>query len=164
MSKAKMLKKRQQKRPSKSRGIRTPTPRPHRSDAQRAAIIALLLTGCTPVEIEKTLKVPESTVRNYRRELTPEQIAALNEKRANELDDLLWENIRAAFAAQHAILTHVQSQGYIQRQDPDALAVFYGVVDDKKVRILEAVERASGRTGSSDDTSSGEPDTAGEAT
>lgn len=121
---------------------RKPVKRPHRGDAQKAAVIALLLEGCTPTEIQKRLKVPESTARNYRRELTADQLTKLNEKRAGRLDDMIFEHLDANFTAMRAIAQHVQSPRYIQRQDADALAVLFGVINDKSVRILDALERA----------------------
>jgi hypothetical protein len=131
-------------RPSKATGKRRPSLRPKRGDAQKAAVIALLLEGCSPTEIEKKLKIPESTVRNWKRELTPDQLAKLNEKRAGRLDEMLWDHLESNFAAMKAITTHVQSKEYIQGHDPDAVAVLYGVINDKNIRVLDAIERARG--------------------
>lgn len=129
-------------RPSKATGKRTPSPRRHHSEEKRAAVIAALLTGQGVTQIARDLKIPAETVSNYKRALTPEQITELNAKRAGRLDDLLFEHLEASFAAQRAILTHVQSPKYIQRQNPADLAVFLGVSNDKTVRILDAIERA----------------------
>lgn len=161
-SQSRTTKRAKRKRPSQSRGIRKATEHPRRGDAQKAAIIALLLEGCGATEIERRMGVPESTVRNYKRELTADQLASINEKRAGRLDEILWDHLESNFAAMKAITTHVQSEEYIQRQDPDALAVFFGVTHDKSVRILDAIERASGRGGG--DTGGSEPDPAGETT
>jgi DNA-binding IclR family transcriptional regulator len=134
--------KRKQGRPSKATGKRRPTPRPHHPKGTREAVIAALLTGQGVGEIARDLKLPDSTVRNYKRELSATQIAELNQKRAQQLDDMLWDHIEATFAAQKAILTHVQSPKYIQRHNPSDLAVFVGVTNDKAIRILDAIERA----------------------
>lgn len=140
--KAKTTKKREQVRPSTATGKRKPSPRKHHSDAKRAAIIAALLTGQGVSQIADDLKVNHSTVSNYKRQLTPEQINELNQKRAGRLDDLLWSHLESNFAAMRAITKHVQSEKYIQRQDPSDLAVLFGVIDDKSIRILDAIERA----------------------
>jgi hypothetical protein len=146
-------------RPSTSTGKRRSTKRPRRGDNQKAAVVALLLEGMTPTQIERKLKVPKQTVANYKRALTPEQIRQINTKRAGELDEMLWAHLRSNFAAMDAITTHVQSEKYINGQDADAVAVLYGVINDKSVRILDAIERARG--GSS---GGGEPDADPETT
>lgn len=104
--------------------------------------MASLLAGQGVSEIAAEYKLPESTVREWRSSLTPEEVAELRAKKGEQIETLL-------FGYLTQILTTLQEQAkvasereYIFKQPAGELAVLHGVMADKGIRLLEAAERA----------------------
>jgi transposase-like protein len=111
------------------------------SDETRAAVMAALLTGQGVSEIAAEYKLPESSVRNWKRQLSSEQLAEVSAKKGERLETLLFDYLTTVLSTLQKQAEIVGTEAYIRKQPADSLAVLHGVMADKAIRILEAAER-----------------------
>jgi hypothetical protein len=110
----------------------------------RAAVLAALLSGSSIADISRRLKIPDSTIADWRDQAgigpkapkTPgyireEQKADLGERVGGYLDDIL-VTVRA-----QAI--HTRDPEWLHRQNAHDLAILHGVLVDKAIRLLGAL-------------------------
>jgi transposase-like protein len=107
--------------------------------SKRARVIAALLLGSGVMEIARELDLPESSVRNYKRTLTPEQIAELNAKKGQRLDDLVFDYLQENLTTLRVQSKLLRDESYVAKQPASEMATLHGVMADKAVRLLEAV-------------------------
>lgn len=113
------------------------------SDEVRAQIMAALLAGQGVSEVAAQYKIPDSTVSDLRK-LLESQFGELRTKKGTELEELLFGYLKSNLAALDAQAKVVSEREYIIKQPADSLAVLHGVMADKSIRLLEAIERARG--------------------
>lgn len=104
--------------------------------------MASLLAGQGVGEIASQYELPEATIREWREALTSEQFAELRAKKGEKIEELLFGYLTANLAALDAQAKVVSEREYIIKQPADSLAVLHGVMADKSIRLLEAIERA----------------------
>lgn len=104
--------------------------------------MASLLAGQGVGEIAAQYSLPESTIREWRETLSSEQFAELRAKKGEKIEELLFGYLTANLAALEAQAKVVSEREYITKQPADGLAVLHGVMADKSIRLLEAIERA----------------------
>lgn len=104
--------------------------------------MASLLAGQGVGEIATEYRLPESTIREWRETLNSEQFAELRAKKGERIEELLFNYLTANLAALEAQAKVVSENDYITKQPADSLAVLHGVMADKSIRLLEAIERA----------------------
>jgi transposase len=104
----------------------------------KAKAIALLLDGNNAVFVSKETGVSQATIRKWSRE-TPE----VGEATADRIRNLIVQNLETSMGATAAIAEHVKDKEWLMQQDAQQLAVLYGVMTDKSVRILEAMSTAN---------------------
>lgn len=112
------------------------------SDEVQAQVMAALLAGQGVNEIAESYSLPESTIREWRETLNSEQFAELRAKKGERIEELLFNYLTANLAALEAQAKVVSESEYITKQPADSLAVLHGVMADKSIRLLEAIERA----------------------
>jgi len=107
----------------------------------KAAVIAALMAGQQPSQVCREFGLPESTVRTWGKNAGVD-FAEIRAEKKEALADLiagvLTENLKT-LAAQ---AVHARKPEWMNKQSADSLAVFYGVVADKTIRILEAAAAA----------------------
>lgn len=113
----------------------------HDQDIQ-SQVMASLLAGQGVSEIAAEYKLPESTVREWRSTLTPEQVAELRAKKGERIESLLFNYLTQILATLEAQAKVASEREYILEQPAGELAVLHGVMADKGIRLLEAAERA----------------------
>jgi transposase-like protein len=113
------------------------------SDETKSAAIAALLTGQGVSEVARKYKLPESTVSGLKKTLTTEQFEEVRSKKQDSLAGLIEGHLHASLKAAAAIATQANNADWRNKQDADKLGVFYGILTDKSVRILEAAESAT---------------------
>jgi len=107
-------------------------------DATRAAVIGALILGQNVTEIAAEYKLPESTIHNWKRTLDPNKLAEVKVKQGEVLDDLIYQSLTAGLLAMSKIAHAVSDPEYIRKNRADSIAVLYGVMADKQIRLLEA--------------------------
>ena len=112
------------------------------TEEDKAAVIAALLTGATVSEIVRALKVPETTVRRLRRDLTSEELAEVGGLLGARLEDLVFEYAAANFKALIAQAEVASDATYLKKAPPQQLALLHTALADQAVRVLDASGRA----------------------
>ena len=108
----------------------------------KSAALAALLEGQDVVAVATAYKLPESTVRDLRKTLTTEQFAEIRAKKAESLALLIEGHLHRSLEAAANIAAQTKNVEWLNKQSADELGVFYGILTDKSVRILEAAENA----------------------
>lgn len=113
------------------------------SDEKRAEALAALLEGQGVTEVAKKYNLPKSTVTDIKRSIDSEEFARVRSKKEDSLAELIEGHLSASLQAAANIARQTQNESWLTKQDADKLGVFYGIITDKAVRILEAAEAAS---------------------
>lgn len=131
--------------------------------AQRAEAVARTLAGESPKSIARSLTIPESTIRSWRdtaRTLIAEWAdeerirTGGTPKNAAWLNDEIWGLVGDSIAAIRAIARQTANAEWLSGQNAAQLAVLAGVLHDKLVRILSAIELQGSGAGTGDNAGS----------
>ena len=101
--------------------------------------MAALLLGAGVMEVARELNLPESSIRNWKRTLTPEQIAEINVRKGQRLDDLVFDYLQENLTTLRAQSKLLRDESYVTKQPASEMATLHGVMADKTIRLLEAV-------------------------
>lgn len=114
--------------------------------------MAALLSGQGVEEVAKQYNLHEASVRNWKRQIPADTLTSLNakkqedaENRADELQILLNDYLKANLRALTAQCNVLGDENYIRKYPPQQTAVLHGVMADKAARMVEAVYRLEGR-------------------
>jgi transposase-like protein len=112
----------------------------------RAAVLTSLLSGSSVTETARVNRLPERTVRQWRREagLDPQSDFAGSpvlpaEKRA-DLGELVSEYLSETLTTLGVQSRHFRDRAWLAEQSAGDLAILHGVLNDKAVRILSALQ------------------------
>lgn len=114
------------------------------SNETKAAAMAALLAGQAVGEVARTYRIPIGTVRAWKSRATEEPIIASEKKQA--VGELLIGYLEANLQTLRAQSEFFRDPAWLAKQDASALAVLHGVLADKTVRLLEAMEPAEAET------------------
>lgn len=114
--------------------------RKHSAETQ-AQVMAALLAGQGITEVATQYNLPDSTVSDLKRQLDTE-FGEVRNKKGEQIETLLFEYLKSNLAALKSQADVTSEREYIVKQPAGDLAVLHGVMADKSVRLLEAIERA----------------------
>jgi len=103
--------------------------------------MAALLAGQSVNEVATEYNIPDSTVSDLRK-IVKQEFGDLRTKKGEKLENLLFQYLNSNLAALDSQARVVSEREYIIKQPADCLAVLHGVMADKSIRLLEAIERA----------------------
>jgi len=107
----------------------------------KAAVMAALLTGQSISSVAKEYDIPKGTVSSWKNKKG--SVKKATQKKADEIGvlliDVLFTNLEA-IKAQSEFTKDVQ---WLKKQTASDLAVLYGVMTDKSIRLLEAMSNAA---------------------
>lgn len=110
-------------------------------DAKRAAVIGALLAGQSIHEVARAYNVSRRTVLDWKR--TAGIITRVPPQKADELGELISGVLRANLRAVQILAERIGTDpDWWRKQQASDLAVLSGVLTDKSIRILEALEAA----------------------
>jgi transposase-like protein len=118
-------------------------------EATKAAVMAALLTGQSINYVAKEYKIPRGTVASWSRELQRDHTVSY-EKR-ERIGELIIDNVEAELRTMIAMQNVFTDEKWLKRQRASELAVLYGVIKDKNMRVLEALPNASDGPDSDDE-------------
>src|SRR5690606_22248922 len=107
----------------------------------KAAVMAALLVGQGVAEVAKEYRLPQSTVSRWKAEARSE--AGLSE----DIGELLLTYLRQSLSTLRAQAEFFGNTDWLRRQKAADVAVLHGVMTDKAVRLLEAMEGGPVRNG-----------------
>jgi transposase-like protein len=104
--------------------------------------MAALLAGQGVGEVAEQYNIPDSTVSDIRKAAGEEFGELRNKNKGEKIEELLFNYLSQTLITLEAQAQVVSEREYIIKQPADSLAVLHGVMADKSVRLLEAIERA----------------------
>lgn len=110
------------------------------SDETKAAVMSALLTGQTVTAVASEYSLDKSTVSRWRARLTDEALQSVATKKGETLETLLIDYVTTNLRTLKAQSEVAGRPDYVQKQPASELAVLHGVLADKTVRILAALE------------------------
>ena len=115
------------------------------SDEIKAQVMAALLVGQSIYEVAKTYKIPAGTVKSWRR--NSREFRPVDPQKSSEIGELVLEYLRENLITLRAQVEHFRDPKWLSRQDASELAVLHGVVTDKAIRLLEALDSSGPNAG-----------------
>ena len=109
------------------------------TDEAKAQVLADIGQGIPIKRIARDRRMPEATVR-YWRQVNQAQPSIAPETK-EELDGLVLDLATTAIVTLKAVLLHAREPAWLQRQNANDLAIFFGVTVDKIATVLAAFER-----------------------
>jgi transposase-like protein len=100
----------------------------------RAAVMAALLTGQGVAEVAREYRLPKSTVSRWK--AAAREGAGLSD----DIGELLLGYMRENITTLTVQARHFRDPEWLHRWPAEQLAVLHGVLTDKAVRLLEAME------------------------
>jgi transposase-like protein len=107
------------------------------TEETKAAVMAALLAGQSINHVANEYKIPRGTVASWSRNLPRNQTVSI-EKR-ERIGDLIIDNLEAELETTIAMQNVFTDEKWLRRQRASELAVLYGVIKDKTMRVLEAL-------------------------
>src|SRR3990167_5830298 len=105
----------------------------------KAAAISRVLAGEGAAAVGRDLNIPLTTVCGWVATVPKNQIAVVHQR---ELGELVYEYTSEALAALIAQCRKAADPAWLEKQGADGLHLLHGVMADKVIRVLAAVERA----------------------
>jgi hypothetical protein len=112
------------------------------SDEIRAQVLAQLALGVSISALSREYHISRATISSWRQAAGLGDLAPIDQQKRQDLGELIAEYLRAGLAALAAQAVEAARPAWITRQPAGELAVFHGVLADKLVRILAALEGA----------------------
>jgi transposase-like protein len=109
-------------------------------DETRAAVMAALLTGQTVSAVANAYNLDKSTVSRWRSRIDATALQDVATEKGETIETLLLDYVQQNLRTLKAQSIEVGRAKYIQKQSASELAVLHGVLADKTVRILAALE------------------------
>jgi len=115
------------------------------SDEVQAKVIAALLAGQGVAQVARQYKLPHSTVSRLKASLSEGQLDQVGREKRESLAQLIEDHLTESLKAATEIARKVSTDSeWFAKQSAQEVAILYGVLTDKSVRILEAAEAVSG--------------------
>lgn len=119
-----------------------------RSSDERAAVMAALMAGQAVSSVAKEYNLPEGTVKawksRYLKEPAPElQPLQPTATKKAEIGELLVGYLRTNLETLRVQAEFFQDREWLAKQGASELAVLHGVMTDKSIRLLEALNNAA---------------------
>ena len=111
-------------------------------DELKLQLISLHAMGHTSTQISELLGVPLATCERYKKHMRT-WIKELTEETKDVLGLVILRNVLKTFQTTSKILDATSNEKYIAGQNANDIAILYGVISDKALRVLEALEPSS---------------------
>lgn len=112
-------------------------PASHSQDV-KARCMAALLAGQSTAHVAEEHGVPPRTVSTWATEL-----GGMEALRSGALHNLLFTYTEENLTTLAAQAVHMRDKDWLMKQDAQQLGVCHGILSDKAIRILAAMERAA---------------------
>ena len=110
------------------------------SSDTKAAAMAALLAGQSVSEVARQFRIPEGTVKSWKRRSNEHMDATVASTKKEEIGELLVVYLEATIKALTAQMKVFADESYISKQPASEAAVLHGVIADKGFRLLEALD------------------------
>lgn len=103
----------------------------------KSAVIAALLAGQGVNEVATAFGLSKSVISRIKNEIAPAQLEQVGTQKKERLVDLVESHLTESLKAATAIARQTQDDLWRSKQSAENLAIFYGVLSDKSIRLLE---------------------------
>ena len=107
------------------------------SPDQKAAVLAALLAGQSINSVAREYNIPKGTISYWKNS----DVGRENQTQKREVGDLVLDYLRANLSALRAQTIMFSDMGWLAKQNAADIAVLHGVMTDKAIRLLEAMEK-----------------------
>lgn len=112
-----------------------------KDDSTRAAVMGALLEGQGVSQIARDLKLAKSTVSRIKNQILPEQLEQVGTEKRDKITALIEAHLETSLTCANELAKKAATnQKWFFKQSAGEIAVLYGVLSDKAIRILEAIE------------------------
>ena len=108
------------------------------NDAQRASVLASLMEGQSVNKVAKEYDIPKSTVSRWKNSDYP-----INGIQKKEIGELLLRYLETNLETLQVQAKTFQDERWLLKQNAADLAVLHGVMTDKAIRLIEAMNNAN---------------------
>lgn len=112
--------------------------------------MSALLAGQGVNEVARQYHLHPSTVSRIKAKLQPGELQQVAIEKREGMADLITGCLQESLRAMNAIAKQAQDAGYTSGQAANELAVLYGVIADKTIRIFEAAQSGEPDAGSNE--------------
>lgn len=107
-------------------------------------VMAALLAGQSVSSVAKQYNIPKGTVSGWKRQaqslVESEGVAGVATQKRERIGQLIIDNVEAELETMIAMQKNVfTDREWLKQQSASELAVLYGVIKDKAIRVLEAL-------------------------
>lgn len=113
------------------------------SDDTQAQVKALLLAGEGVMEVARQLNIDHSSVSRIKSSLGPDELHELARKKGDTIENLVVDYLVTNLKTLRTQAEIAGERAYIEKQPAGELSLLHGVMSDKSIRLLEAIQRAS---------------------
>ena len=120
-------------------------PKTKYSEDVRAQCVAAMLEGQGFPIVSKEFHVPQSTLQYWKKKAAGQLPTSVREHRESRIANLIGEYLEASLETLKAQTIAFRDPDWLREQSAAEVGVLHGVLLDKSVRILDAIERAAER-------------------
>ncbi len=106
----------------------------------KAQVLAALLAGQSVTQTAKDYDLNKSVVSRWRKAMSCDTLQLIATEKERTLDELLLEHVQENLKALSSLAKTFGNPEWSKRQGAAELGVVFGIVSDKTVRILAALE------------------------
>lgn len=106
----------------------------------KAQVIAALLTGQGVNEVAEQYRIPKSTVSGWKRQISESELNKIELKKAHEIGEMILGYVAQNLSTVTSQLETAGDREWLRKQSASEFAVLHGVLIDKAVRILGAID------------------------
>ena len=111
------------------------------SDEIKSQVMAAFLAGQSVSAAAREYSLPKGTVAYWRQQAQKlAQVETLSTQKGPDLGNLLLDYLRENLITLKAQVVHFRDPKWLSQQGASELAVLHGVVTDKAIRLLEAID------------------------
>lgn len=103
----------------------------------KGEVIAALLAGQGVNEVAKQYNIDKATVSRWKTSLPQQELQQIATEKKERLVDLIESHLVASLKGAAKCAEQAHNDEWRNKQPADALAVFYGVLSDKSIRLVE---------------------------
>ena len=111
-------------------------------DETKAAVLAALMTGQAVSYVAAEYHIPRTTVQQWKKDLRDGKLTK-DPTQKKKIGQLITEYLEASLTTLRIQAEQFRDTTWLSRQSAESAAVLHGVMTDKAIRILEALNAAA---------------------